>query len=186
MHRNLPFISSRVQHPTFLQKRKEKKFIGQLCAGHPGAWVQLIDQWSPRLYSYVSYNVSDEDETRRLIHLILSEVIQTIIHATRMPNLTVLIFATAYHHVQYHRRHSSSHPAPQRQQLSSNNISSETSEHKRYTNFTQQFQQLPTEVQQLLLLRYVCGVSLPDLSQILGQSEKILAQMLYRARLYLE
>jgi len=177
MHRYLPFTSSRARCRTFLYRKRETKLVSRLCSGQPAAWAQLVDRWSPRLYSYIFYNIGNEAEARKLLHLILSEMIQTIIGSPHAHNLSVLIFSIAHRQMlRYHRE--------------ANTISLQTSwptetEQKQGT-FFQQFRQFPPETRQILLLRYVCRVSLLDLSQIVEQPEEMVAQTLHRVKRYLQ
>lgn len=186
MHRYLSTIPSRAHRNGLFHQRKERKLVGHLCAGQPGAWVQLVERWSPQLYSYITYNVGNEAETRRLMHLILSEVIHTVIATPRIKSLTILIFSIAYRHILHYRWQ---HPAPilPISQGTQQAISAPIAEtHNPGVNFIRRFRQFSPETQQLLLLRYTCGVTLAELSQIIGQSEDMLTQTLHRAKLYLQ
>lgn len=186
MHRYLSSISSHVQPSLLFRKYHETKLVRQLSAGQPGAWVQLVERWSPHLYSYISYNVHNEDETRRLMHLILSEVIHTVIDTPQIRSLPVLIYSIAYRHILHYRwQQETREPAEHRSAQRSSAGSAEGRQDHR-VSFVQRFGQFSPKTQQLLLLRYVCGVSLPELSQIVGQSEDVLAQTFYRAKLYLQ
>lgn len=162
-------------------RKNNTKFIKRLSAGESTAWVQLITRCSPYLYSYVIYNVGNEAVARRLIRAILSEVIHTLASLRRVTNLTVLIFSIAYRHVLHYRRHIVD-PLPSMQWPFAS-TSAAGDEHS--ANFFHTFYQFTPEVQQVLLLYYVCGVSVTELSQIVGQSETLLRKVLYRAKLYL-
>lgn len=141
-----------------------------------------MNRWSPRLYSYVSYNVGDEAETRRLIHLILSDVIQAVIHTPRIPTLTVVIFSIAYRHVLHHLRHTSGYSMTKSQR----SLQTHAAGSDQGINFLYRFRQASPEIQQILLLRYLCGVTLPELAQITGQSEDRLARVLAWAQHHLQ
>ena len=190
MHRYLSSISPKVHCTRLLHKRREKKFVGHLCAGQPEAWVQLVERWSPHLYSYITYNVGNETETRRLMHVILSEVIHTVIANRKIKSLTILIFSIAYRHILHYRWE---HPLdvllmPQSVRQTSSTMEKDVCLGVNISggNFTHRFQKISPETQQLLLLRYVCGVTLTELALIVGQSEEMLSHTLYRAKLYLQ
>lgn len=184
MHRYLSSIASRRHRQMPFQRRKEQQFIGRLNGGQPDAWIQLINRWSPHLYSYIFYNVNNEEATRQLMHLILSDVIQTVIRSPRTISLTVLIFSIAYRHI---LRYCADHPlatSPKPHKVQAvNNVQTGP---QAAPTFIQKFRRFSLETQQILLLRYVCHVPLAELSQIVDQSEDILAQKLYRAKLYLQ
>jgi len=146
----------------------------------------LIDRWSPRLYSYLYYNTGEEIAARRLLHLILSEVIHTVLTTPRVRNLSVLIFSIAHRHTLHYCR----------QQIGNSKIK-EGSPEKLMANaiaasdtvdgyFFHRFRQFPLETKQILLLRYVCGVTLLELSQIVGQPEEVLLQTIKRANIYFQ
>ncbi|MCE7986431.1 MAG: sigma-70 family RNA polymerase sigma factor [Caldilinea sp. CFX5] len=180
MHRYFTHVSVRLRSYLPLQKNRDAQFAKQLCNGDGDAWVQLLDQWSPHLYSYVSFNVVQETDVRRLMRLILSELIQTLVGEQPIANLTVVIFRIAYRHLLRYRRQA---PDPFASPLWQRKQAAATGE-ALPNYFFQHLQRFSPEVQQLLLLRYVCGVTLPELAAIVGQSEDLLTRLLYRTRFY--
>lgn len=180
MHRYFSQVPSRLRNHLPLRKRREANFVKQLCNGEGSAWVQLLDHWSPYLYSYVSYNVTTEVDVRKLMRLILSELVQTLVSAEPIENLTVIIFAIAYQHILRYRRHAPDPFASNTWQHHQAGAAGDMLPH----DFLQHLQQFSTEVQQLLLLRYLCGVTLPELAQIVGLPEDLLTRLLYRTRFY--
>ena len=180
MHRYFSQVASRLRNHLPLRKRREVYFVKQLCNGEGSAWVQLLDHWSPSLYSYVSYNVTNEADVRKLMRLILSELVQTLVSAEPIENLTVVIFAIAYQHLLRYRRHAPDPFAGNAWQHPQTGTTGGILPH----DFFQHLQQFSTEVQQLLLLRYLCGVTLPELARIVGLPEEVLSRILRRTRFY--
>lgn len=180
MHRYFTHVSVRLRSYLPLQKRRDTNFARQLCNGDGDAWVQLLDQWSPHLYSYISFNVVQEADVRRLMRLILAELIQTLVGEQPIENLTVVIFRIAYRQLLRYRRQA---PDPFASPLWQRKQAAATGE-PLPNYFFQHLQRFSPEVQQLLLLRYVCGVTLPELAEIVGQSEDLLTRLLYRTRFY--
>jgi len=178
MHRYFTNVSGRLRNSVSLHKNRETNFARQLCNGDGDAWVQLLDQWSPHLYSYVSFNVVQEADVRRLMRLILSELIQTLVGEQPLEHLTIVIFRIAYRHLLRYRRQA---PDPFANPLWQRKQAAATGE-ALPGYFFQHLQRFSPEVQQLLLLRYVCGVTLPELAAIVGQSEDLLTRLLYRTR----
>jgi DNA-directed RNA polymerase specialized sigma24 family protein len=164
-----------------LYRRSETKLAARLCSGQPAAWAQLVDRWSPRLYSYIFYNVGDETEARKLMHLILSEMIQTVIGSPRINKLSVLIFSIAHRHILHYRRQ---HATPTRKQWPPEQPTRNALTDINYDRgaFFHRFRQFSAETQQILLLRFVCGVSIVELSQIVEQSEEALVQTLHQVK----
>lgn len=181
MHRQFTLISSRARKKAPVHIQKEATWVRQLAAGEPTAWTQLVDSWSPRLYSYVLYNVATEDEAQALLHLIFADIVQTVVGSLRAANLTVLIFSVAHQHVVRHRQQTSDaftgtklHPLP-----------TSAAANEQMAAFLDTFRRFTLELQQILLLHYLCGVSLSDVAQIVGQSEEFLTKILYRVKLTL-
>jgi len=164
-------------------RRKETKLIGRLCTGDSSAWIQVLNHWSPYLYSYVVYNTISEIEAKKLIHSILAEVVQTTLRLPRPGNLTVLIFAIAYKHVvRYRRQNPAAILTTSQGSVPSTTIDPAKIDNAKGVNFLHSFRQFSLEMQQVLLLRYLCGVTLPELSQIVGQPEETLMKLIRRAK----
>lgn len=181
MHRYFTFISSHLRRNAPVHRRKDTKFIGQLCSGKPTAWIHFVDLWGPRLYSYVVYNTATEADAQDLMHYILAEVVQAMVGSLRAANLTILLFSIAHHHVLHYRQQNfGAIPPKQRQVVQFNNLGN-----GQEPKFFHSFRQFSPETQQILLLHYVCEVGVPELSQIVGQSEEGLRKTLYQAKLYL-
>jgi DNA-directed RNA polymerase specialized sigma24 family protein len=181
MHRYFTLISSRLRRSAPAHSRQDAKFIRQLCSGKPAAWVQLIDLWGPRLYSYIFYNTATDADAQTLMRFVMAEVVQTLVGSLRAADLTILIFSIAHHHVLHYRQRNGD-LISQRQRLSGRRYPFGSSPEPQFLYL---FRQLTLETQQILLLHYLCEVSLPDLAQIIGQSEERLKSTLYRARLSL-
>ncbi len=153
----------------------------RLCAGDSTAWVQLIDHWSPRLYSYILYNVEREPDTQTLLQSIFAEIVQMVVGSLKIANLTILLFSTAHQHVlRYREKHP--HPlSPSHPQL----LSADSPDAQRMIRFWKSFGKFAPEWQQVLLLYYLCEVSVPEISQIVGAREEELRRVLQQANYYL-
>ena len=186
MHRYFPYTTSKVRCRALLGKRTDTKFIARLCSGQPTAWAQLVDRWSPRLYSYIFYNTGEETVARRLLHSVMAEVIHTVISRPRLNNLSVLIFSIAHRQILYYCRENRAvakrEIVPIESVVRQNNATINAID----GYFFNRFRQFSLETKQILLLRYVCGVTLFELSQIVGQSEEHLLQTIERAKIYFQ
>lgn len=181
MHQYLTFLSSRLRRNASAYPAKDLKFIGRLCSGKPKAWGQLVDRWGPRLYSYLVYNTATEADAQDLMRFVLTEVVQATVGSLHSANLTILLFSIAYYHVSHYRQQNLG-LIPRRQQSVKG---ANPFGHGQEPQFIHIFRQFPPEIQQILLLHYVCEVSLSELSQIVGQSEERLARTLYRVKFHL-
>lgn len=162
--------------------KKETRWIQQLCTGEATAWAQLLDYWNPRLYSYVIYNGATEAEAQHLIHSIFSEVVQTVVGSPSIANLTILIFSIAYQQILRYRQRTLD---PALKQLPPA-IQAADPEEDPWAGFFHTFYQFTPEVQQILLMHYLFEITLPEISQIVGQSEELLRKILHRAKFYLQ
>jgi DNA-directed RNA polymerase specialized sigma24 family protein len=182
MHSSITFIKSLFKINVTEYKRKEKGFIKQLHYGELMAWEEFIDFWGPRLYNYVIYNTASEADAQKLVRMILSEVVQTIGSVRHITNLTTLIFAIAYQQVMHYHQHTTEFMFQRQWQLL---LPSEGCDDQ-WRRFVRKFCRLSHEIQQIFLFRYLCGVSLREISQVVGQSEDLLAKVLYGAKFSLQ
>jgi len=172
MHRYFSRVTLHTRRNTLASNRITSQRIGRLYNGEPAAWLRLVERWSPRLYSYIIYNAVSEAEAQKLLYLIFADAIQTIIGSLRVANLTVLIFSIAHYHVLHQRRRSGNPLFPPQPAAAASTVVGET----QGSDFLRTFYQFAPEVQQLLLLRYLCGISLPEIAQIVGQPEALLTK----------
>ncbi len=164
---------------------KEARWARRLRAGDSTAWLQLIEHWSPRLYSYVLYNVETEDEAQVVVQAIFAEIVQTVVGSLHIPNLNVLLFSVAYQQVlRYHQQRRYLPAPPYPPFFTSADMPTDVPEDQSAT-FWENFQKFLPECQQILLLYYVCGVSLSEISQIVGEQESVLLRVLRQAKAYL-
>lgn len=191
MHRYFLSSTSKVRCRALLNRRTDTRLIARLCSGQPAAWAQLVDRWSPRLYSYIYYNTGEDLAARRLLHTILHEVIQTVITRPRIENLSVLIFSIAHRQILTHCRENRTTIRPKN--LADERMAPKNEPMRPPANidpidsyFFHRFRQFPLETKQILLLRYVCGVTLVELSQIVGETEDVLLRAIERVNIYFQ
>ena len=176
MARHFRLISARLRNEAPAEQGQDFTFIDPLYIGEPTAWARFIEHWSPQVYSYLSYNQMTEAEALGLLQLIFAEVVQTIVGSLRMANLTTLIFSIAYHHVLHHRRQSAKRTLAQKIQWRAEE------QRNPALNFLGRFDQCTPEAQQICLLYYRFGISLPEVAQIVNQSEEHLTNTLTQAK----
>jgi DNA-directed RNA polymerase specialized sigma24 family protein len=182
MHRQFSFASSRSRPKIPVHKQQEAKWLRQLCAGETTAWKELVDLWSPLLYNYVLYNVAHEAEAQQLLTSIFSAIAKAIVGSQYIANLTILIFSTAHQAVLYYRHQN---PYPTATNPSTLSTTSATQSSSGATGFLDTFYRFTPELQQILLLYYLCGLSVSDISQIMGEREDLLIKLLRRAQVHL-
>jgi len=182
MHQHFAYVTSHLRTVAQMVRKKEARFIRKLCAGEPQAWANLVEQWTPRLYSYFIYNTGNDLDAQRLTQHTLSELVGEMIGATGSARLTVLIYSIAYQHALHYRRQRPKLPAIQPwslEQPAEGNF-------RPRLNFLTNFRQLRDETQQALLLYHLCDMNVAEIAQIVDQPEERLAKMLRQAQHYLQ
>ncbi|MCX6044779.1 MAG: hypothetical protein NT075_06665 [Chloroflexi bacterium] len=113
---------------------------------------------------------------------IFAELVQAFVGSLQVANLAVLIFAITFHHVLHYRQQH--HNLVGKKPLPAS--TSDPRDDAKARTFFSAFQQFSPDVQQILLLYYLYGISLPEIAQISGRSERSLAKTLYHAKMYLQ
>lgn len=142
---------------------KETEWMHQLSAGEPTAWARLLDEWSPRLYHYITANGISEAEAQALLTPIFSAVVQKVVGGQPVANLTVLIFSIVYPQM---LRYCRQQTLASQQALSSPAVVAVDAE---TAQLRQTLQEFSPEVQQIALLHYLCEVNMAEISQIISQ-----------------
>lgn len=182
MHQHFAYVTARLRAIALANRRRDAKLIKQLCAGESQAWATLIDQWSPRLYSYFTYNTINDADAQRLIQHTFSELVGEMVGTSGFVQLSVLIYSIAYQHVLHYRRQRPKAMAVHQrlpEQPAEGNF-------RPRLHFLTNFRQLRDETQQILLLYHLCDMSLPEIAQIVDQSEERLTKTLRQAQGYLQ
>ena len=67
MHRRFPVASFALPSRSPAPTPKEAGWIHQLAAGESKAWARFVEEWSPRLYQYITANGLSETEAQTLL-----------------------------------------------------------------------------------------------------------------------
>ena len=156
----------------------EAKWMRQLSAGDSTAWARLIDQWSPRLYHYITANGVGEVEAQTLLHRSFSQVVQSVVGSPPSDNLTIFIWTIAYRQMLSYCQQcmtSSLRQLPPK-------LSPKVGVDPQSPHLLQKLHQCSPEIQQVALLYYLCEVSVADIAQIVGQPEAVIESALYRVK----
>lgn len=190
MHQQIAYVTARLRASALVNRKKEARFIKRLCAGDAETWATLVEQWSPRLYSYFTYNMVSDAEAQRLVQHILSELVGELIGAAGFTNLAVLIYSIAYQHMLHFRRQRPKQSVGQSvgQWVGQQRQFEQPAEgnFRPRLHFLTNFRQLRDETQQILLLYHLCGMNVAEIAQIVDQSEERLAKTLRQAQCYLQ
>ncbi len=157
------------------QSRESATYLRCLQAGDDAAWEQFMAEWSPRLYSYVRYNLRGADEAEDVLSDTLLAVVQAIGSFDGNVTLSTFIYSIACRKIaDYWRgRHVTSElPAW---------LSTADPSDARIALY-EVLATLSADAQQALLLRYQVGLSVTEIAEVLGRSYKATESLLSRGR----
>jgi RNA polymerase sigma factor (sigma-70 family) len=154
-----------------------QEFLRNLAEGHPAAWRQLLESISHRFYSYVYYNTHSEVDAQELLQAAFVQLAPLLMGRLQplqtLSQLTVLIASTIYRYViDYQRRWG----APAVTALSGR------TEIDNADPFWQRLPQLSPNVRQLLLLRYLIGLTVAEVAAVTGYAPNAIIAMLRTAQ----
>lgn len=144
----------------------EEQFLLGLAEGNQDAWQALLEMWSPRLYPFLLYSTHCAADAEELLQQTFCTVVQMVMQQTFCPQsaveLKVLIASTLYRCVTTYHKENGTPPlrGPFSRELS-------LSLQKK---FFSALEQLALPVRQLLLMRYLIGISISELAAITGYS----------------
>jgi hypothetical protein len=92
-HRLLPLVGDR-QPPA--SPAQETQRLHQLRTGEADAWMQLLAEWSPPLYSYLTASLGEEAAAQQALQALFSQLVQQVMGEAPVANLPLLIMTLAY------------------------------------------------------------------------------------------
>ncbi len=75
---------------------QESDLLQQLRAGEAEAWTQLLAEWSPLLYSYLTTSLGEEAAAQQALQALFSQLVQRVMGGAPIANLPLLIMTLAY------------------------------------------------------------------------------------------
>lgn len=153
----------------------DEALLQRLKEGDEAAWATLVDEWSPRLYNYLTYNTRNEDDAQDVLSETLLGLVQSIRTFDGNVALSTFIYSIAYRKVaDYWRRSRETYELPL--WISTAGPTSMRLE------LAEALAELPEQAQQALLLRYHVGLSVAEIAEVLGRSYKATESLLSRVR----
>ena len=144
-----------------------------LRSGQNMIWQEFLNRWSPRLYSYALYSTHSTSDAQQLLQTAFVSVTQTILQSRHSFNLSLLLVSALYRALlQYQRK------AGLPTQLPDHAPRLPGTEERQ---FTKRFMELTAVARHVLLLRYVVGLDVAELTTVTGQSARALRQTLQSA-----
>lgn len=154
---------------------QDANFLCRLQKGDEAAWEKFVAEWTPRLYSYLSYNLRNSEETDDVLSETMLAVVQAVRTFDGKATLATFVYSIAYRKVaDYWRRLRVTH------ELDESITAPDTS----FNNIEvyEALAELPEQSQQALLLRYYVGLSVAEIAEVLGRSYKATESLLSRVR----
>lgn len=69
--------------------------LQQLRAGDAEAWTQLLAEWSPQLYSYLTVRLGDEMAAQQALQTLFTQLVPRVMRGAPIVNLPLLILTLA-------------------------------------------------------------------------------------------
>jgi len=154
---------------------RDRELLLRLQAGEEQAWVEFMNEWNQKLYSYMLYNTPTEDDAKDVLSETLLGFVHSIKNFDGNVNLSTFIYSIAYRKVaDYWRRTKPTVILPE-----SLSIAGPTS---LGVELQEALAELPEIAQHALLLRYQAGLSVAEIAEVLGRSYKGTESLLSRVR----
>lgn len=93
--RRCPFPQAGARHLR-ASHAQETQRLHQLRAGEAEAWMQLLAEWSPGLYTYFTATLADEAAAQQALQTLFSQLVQRVMRGAPIVNLPLLILTLAY------------------------------------------------------------------------------------------
>ncbi len=163
---------------------RDGAFLQRLKQGDAAAWEELLDEWNPKLYTYMCYNTRTAEDAKDVMSETMLGLVQSIQGFDGKVNLSTFIYSIAYRKVaDYWRK------AKRAREFSLSPDAANFHEDLRVApptslriEFHEAFAKLPRHAQQALWLRYHEGFSVAEVAEILGRSYKATESLLSRVR----
>jgi RNA polymerase sigma factor (sigma-70 family) len=153
----------------------EAAFLHRLKEGDESAWKTFLDEWNPRLFRYMKYNLRDATEAEEVLSETWVALVQAIRTFDGKVTLATFIYAIAYRKVADHwRRLRITHELTE--------LITTGEDHHTRVEVYEALAELPEQSQQALLLRYYVGLSVAEIAEVLGRSYKGTESLLSRVR----
>lgn len=151
----------------------ELSLLQRLQQSEPAAWLQVVANWTPDLYTYLTYTMPLGTTAERLVNEVFQTFVEKIATFTPQISLTTYLYSIAYYKVAdaWRRTVASDTYSPMVYDATMFNLPRELAE---------PLAELPELAQQVLFLRYQARLPFPVLAEVLGRSLKATDSLLSR------
>jgi len=150
-------------------------FLHLLKSGDNAAWKQLTDEWSPRLYRYLRYNLPGPDDVEDVLSDTMIAVVKSIGNFDGNVKISTFIYSIAKRKVaDFWRRRKEVFELPETVATSGPTSMG--------IELQEALDELPDASRQALILRYYVGMGVDEVAEVLGKSYKATESLLSRGR----
>lgn len=174
-------------------REQERHLIQAVQRGDSAAFRELYDDYRERIYNLVAYSIGDPLQTQDVLQTIFLKVFRGLANFRFQSSLSTWIYRIAHNECHNHHRTRRATHVPLEAILGSNHemdtkpISHEQHVRKeRETIIQQTLMQLPFKMREVVVLKYIEGLSYEEMGRILRCAPGTVASRLNRALTELE
>ncbi|HEY6291962.1 MAG TPA: RNA polymerase sigma factor [Terriglobia bacterium] len=172
---------------------RERALVLAAQGGDVGAFRQLYDAYRDRIYNLVLYSIGDPFNAQDVLQTVFLKVFRSLRSFRLQSSLSTWIYRIAHNECQdHHRRRTMAHMPLEAILGSSDEIDTKPrSDHQharqeRERIIQRAVMQLPFKMREVVVLKYVEGLSYDEMSRVLGCAPGTVASRLNRALVELE
>jgi RNA polymerase sigma-70 factor (ECF subfamily) len=153
-------------------------WLHRLQVGDESAWMQLTNEYSPRLYAYLRHNLPSSADAEDALSETLLAAVRALPTFDGRVSLSAFLYALAYRKMaDFWRRRRDT--APLLESVTTGRAAGTASDK---AELEEVLDTLPELSRQVLLLRYQVGLSVSEVAQVIERSYKGTESLLSRAR----
>jgi RNA polymerase sigma-70 factor (ECF subfamily) len=166
----------------------DRELVLAAQAGDAGAFRELYETYRDRIYSLVAYSIGDPGHVQDVLQTVFFKIFRGLRNFRFQSSLSTWIYRIAHNECQdHHRRRSAPHVPLEAILGSGDEIDSRPAsedqheQQERETIVRQALMQLPFKMREVVVLKYVEGLSYDEMSKALGCAPGTVASRLNRA-----
>ncbi len=167
---------------------KEKYLLFRAKNKDSEAYAQVYDLYTERIYRFIFFKVNSSEDAQDLTSEVFLKTWQYIIDGKEVKNLNALFYAIARNLViDYYRKLSKKEMPLAEYEKIEQDVRGDKKEIEaiekslEFDKVTEQLQKLKDEYREVLILRYIEGMSIKEIAEIIQKKKGAVRVILYRA-----
>jgi len=156
--------------------RRSDDFLQRLKDRDQQAWMQLTDEWGPKLHKYLQTKLPTREDAEDVVNETLLATVRGIQNFDGAVAISTFVYSIANRKVADFWRKRKDVSELSEQIPTASTLSSESME------FREMLAKLPEQSREALILRYHLGLSVSEVAEAMGRSYKGTESLLSRAR----